>query len=200
MQVLFNHLDFIPPQDDPVAGATGEFQVVDGVLTSQNLTVLHNRSVAEDVRFALDGIPYDGTIELADGKLVGELEIRGRSLLHSVPLTVEAFKRSFLGRYGEYAVTVGLVLFAFSTAIAWSYYGDRAMTYLFGVRSVMPFRIVYVIAFFIASFADTSLIWLISAITLALMALPNLLGIMLLRREVKQAVKDYWANLPARRR
>ena len=132
---------------------------------------------------------------LAEGRLQDDLALHGKSLLHSVPLTVEAFKRSFFGVYGQYAVTIGLVLFAFSTAIAWSYYGDRAMTYLFGhTRYVLIYRLAYVLAFFLAAFVDTSLVWLISAITLPLMALPNLLGILLLRREMKQAVRDYWRD------
>ena len=118
--------------------------------------------------------------------------LRGKSLLHSVPLTVEAFKRSFLGDYGQYAVTLGLMLFAFSTAIAWSYYGDRAITYLVGLRWVLPYRLFYCAAFFIAAVVDTSMVWLFSAVTLALMALPNLFGIMLLRRDMKQTVREYW--------
>jgi AGCS family alanine or glycine:cation symporter len=92
-------------------------------------------------------------------------------------------------------VSVGLVLFAFSTAIAWSYYGDRAMTYLFGAKSVTPFRVVYVGSFFIAAIVDTTLVWLISAVTLALMALPNLFGIVLLRKEMKSSIDDYWQNV-----
>ena len=185
--------------DTPLQAASGTFDVVAGRLATTDITILHNRSVAEDVRFysqAAQGELYTGTITLADGALADDgLELRGKSLLQSVPLTVEAFKRSFFGVYGQYAVTLGLVLFAFSTAIAWSYYGDRAMTYLFGdTRAVLPFRIVYVIAFFLAAFVDTSLVWLISAVTLALMSLPNLLGIMLLSREMKQTVKDYWRN------
>jgi Na+/alanine symporter len=70
------------------------------------------------------------------------------SLLHSVPLTAKAFERSFLGDYGGLLVTIGLTLFAFSTAIAWSYYGDRAVTYLFGTFWVMPYRCLYVLGFF----------------------------------------------------
>ena len=154
--------------------------------------MLHNRSVAEDVRFLAAGEPYTGVIRIEDGDLATDVSLRGRSLLHSVPLTVEAFKRSFLGDYGQYAVTVGLVLFAFTTAVAWSYYGDRAMTYLFGTAAVLPFRLVYVAAFFLAAVMDTSLVWKLSAVTLALMALPNLLGIVLLRREVKEAIAAYW--------
>ena len=173
--------------------ASGTFAVVDGRLQDAGITILHNRSVAEDVRFLADGAPYTGAVTIDNGALVEDLTLRGRSLLHSVPLTVEAFKRSFFGVYGQYAVTIGLVLFAFSTAVAWSYYGDRAMTYLFGdTRAVLWYRLAYVAMFFLAAIADTSLVWLVSAVTLAVMALPNLLGVVLLRREMKQAVRDYW--------
>ena len=193
VQALASHLDL---NGEPLPLANGVFDVENGRLTADEITILHNRSVAEEVSFLLDGEPYTGPITLAHGRLEGEIALRGKSLLHSVPLTVEAFKRSFFGVYGQYAVTIGLVLFAFSTAIAWSYYGDRAMTYLFGhTRYVLHYRLVYVLAFFLAAFVDTSLVWLIAAITLPLMALPNLLGIFLLRREMKQAVRNYWRGL-----
>jgi AGCS family alanine or glycine:cation symporter len=123
------------------------------------------------------------------------IELSGRSLLHSVPLTAKAFEKSFLGDYGQYAVTIGLVMFAFSTALAWSYYGDRAITYLFGLRWVTAYRAVYVAAFFSATIADTSLVWLISAVTLALMTIPNLIGLMLMRKEVKSLTNDYWKRV-----
>ena len=180
---------------EAVERATGTYAVTDGRLAGGAITVLHKRSVAEDVRFLGDGEePFSGTIEVRDGSLATPgIVLHGKSLVHSVRLTSEAFKRSFFGEYGQYAVTVGLVLFAFSTAIAWSYYGDRAITYLFGTtRWVMPYRAAYVLAFFLATILDTSLVWLVSAVTLALMALPNLLGIVLLCREMKAAVRDYW--------
>ena len=186
---LFGHLNGL---DTGVRGATGSYRVEAGRLAGADVTVLHNRSVAEDVRFELDGRPYTGVIRIEGGGLATDVALRGRSRLHSVPLTVEAFKRSFLGEYGQYAVTVGLVLFAFTTAVAWSYYGDRAMTYLFGTASLLPYRLVYVGAFFLAAVMDTSLVWKLSAVTLALMALPNLIGIVLLRREMKEAIAAYW--------
>ena len=197
VRALFAHLDIAPPENDPVRPANGEFAVVDGKLATADLTVLHNRSVAEDVLVLVDGEPHNGTVRIADGALVDQATIRGRSLLHSVPLTAEAFKRSFLGDYGQYAVTLGLLLFAFSTAIAWSYYGDRAVVYLFGLRWVTSYRAMYVLGFFLAAVMDTSLIWLFSAITLALMALPNLLGLVLLRKEMKQTVATYRADIQA---
>lgn len=193
---LFAHLDIVPPANDPVRPFSGQVSVVDGRLAPGGYTIIHNRSIAEDVRVAKEGQPFTGDLVFEDGHpLDGTVSFAGRSLLHSVPLTAKAFEQSFLGSYGQYAVTVGLVLFAFSTALAWSYYGDRAVTYLFGLKWVMAYRIVYVIGFFSATIADTSLIWLISAVTLALMTLPNLFGIMLMRREVKSLTREYWAKI-----
>ena len=194
--LLSRHLDLInPPSIDPVRALNATLSVEKGHVVSPPITVLHNRSVALDVVIERAGTPYTGDAQVIEGKLRGDFDVRGKSLLHSVPLTIKAFKRSFLGDYGEYIVSVGLVLFAFSTAIAWSYYGDRAMTYLFGAKSVTPYRVVYVGSFFIAAIVDTKLVWLISAVTLALMALPNLFGIVLLRKEMKSSIEDYWQNV-----
>ena len=172
----------------------GEADVENGLLLN-NISIIHARSIAEDV------IIYDnnknrftGKMNIIDGKIQDDLIVEGKSLVHSAPLTAMAFDKGFLGNYGNYIVSIGLLLFAFSTAIAWSYYGDRAMTYLFGSGSVVYYRIVYVIGFFIASFADTTLIWNVSLITIALMTIPNLIGLLWLRQEVKSTVKDYWIN------
>jgi AGCS family alanine or glycine:cation symporter len=90
---------------------------------------------------------------------------------------------------GDYIVALSLLLFAFSTAIAWCYYGDRAMIFMFGQKSVLPFRIVYVIGFFIASFADTSVIWYISSVGVVLMSMPNLIGLLILHKELKEETR-----------
>lgn len=199
VQALFQHLDLSPPQEDPVKRLTGTISVNDGVAESAGFTVIHNRSIAENVRYSSAGEAYTGELEVADGRLVTpQIEVSGRSLLHSVPLTVEAFKRSFLGAYGQYAVTISLVLFTFSTALAWSYYGDRAITYLMGSRAVLPYRLLYVVGFFVATIVDTSIIWLVSAVTLALMTLPNLIGLLLMRREIKSLTSDYWTRFKDR--
>lgn len=174
---------------------TGSLEVNNGVITS-NQTILHSRSVAEEVSVTLKGKPYTGTLRFNDGRLVREsnndVVLTGKSLLHSAPLTTEAFKRGPLGDFGQYIVSIGLLLFAFSTAISWSYYGDRAMTFLFGARSVKYYHVVYVAAFFFASFTDTTIIWTLSGVTIALMTVPNLVGILLLRKDMKNTVKEYW--------
>ena len=198
VEALFGHLNGHTAAPHAVTPAHGCFNVVNGRLTDAEITILHNRSVAEDVYFHVDGAPYTGAIVINRGSLSEDVTLRGKSLLHSVPLTVEAFKRSFTGDHGQYIVTLGLMLFAFSTAIAWSYYGDRAITYLFGVRWVQPYRLFYCATFFIAAVVDTSIVWLFSAVTLALMALPNLFGIVLLREDMKQTVSDYWQRFERR--
>ncbi|HAL41494.1 MAG TPA: sodium:alanine symporter family protein, partial [Gammaproteobacteria bacterium] len=193
---LARHLDLVPPSDDPVIPFTGVLEAVNGELVLAQATVLHNRSVAEGVTVSRNLGPYSGPVEIRDGTLVDSaMVLSGESLLHSVPLTAKAFERSFLGAQGAYLVTIGLLLFAFSTAIAWSYYGDRAVTYLLGSAWVMPYRCLYVLGFFLATIVDTSLIWLISAVTVAMMTLPNLIGIVLMRREVRGMTSDYWTEV-----
>ena len=191
---LFNFLNDEGKVLEEEVKFSGNIEVVNGIL-NEDLSILHARSLAEDVIF------YDNNknllsakLSVQDGKVQDDIIVEGKSLVHSAPLTAIAFDRGFLGNYGNYIVSIGLLLFAFSTAIAWSYYGDRAMTYLFGAGSVIYYRIVYVIGFFIASFADTTIIWNVSLITIALMTVPNLIGLLWLRKEVKSTIKDYWAN------
>ena len=196
VKLLSQHLDLSPPDNDPVRAYSGPVDVTEGTLDLTNITVIHNRSISEDVKVLRGGALYTGTVVIENGALNDpNLSLSGYSLLHSVPLTAQAFRSSFLGQWGEYLVTVGLVLFAFSTALAWSYYGDRAVTYLVGSNWVMPYRLLYVSGFFLATVVDTSLIWLISAITVALMTLPNLIGILLKAQEIKQMTREYWTGV-----
>lgn len=187
---LFDHIS----KKTLLPAYSGELAVTDGKIQG-DVTLLHARSTAEDVTVLQAGKPYTGTLAFKEGRFLRKAEnivIKGKSLVHSTPLTTEAFKKSFLGDYGQYIVSIGLLLFAFSTAISWSYYGDRAMTFLFGAKSVVYYHIVYVIAFFLASFTDTTIIWTLSGITIALMTIPNLIGIFILQKDMKQAIVDYW--------
>ncbi len=194
VQSLTRHLNH--ESDDTILPYTGTLQVQDGSISSDvPFTIIHARSVAEDVQFLSEGEPYSGELEIDEGKPVDtSLEIEGRSLVHSARLTTEAFRRGFFGEGGKFLVSIGLVLFAFSTVISWSYYGDRAITYLLGLKFVLPYRIVYVIAFFAAALADTTIIWTFANIAIVLMAVPNLFGILILHRDMKTSVIDYWAK------
>ena len=138
---------------------------------------------------------FSGSLLVQDGSLIKDnIVVSGKSLIHSASLTAIAFTKGFFGESGKYIVSIGLLLFAFSTAIAWSYYGDRAMTYLFGPRSVMPYRVVYVAGFVWAAVSDTTLVWTLSAVAIVVMTLPNLFGIFLLRKEMKESVEKYWVD------
>jgi len=193
-EVIYEHLNDIEKQPR----FNGLLTIEDGVITNDDITFIHARSFADDVKIyetegLLDEKLYSGTVEISNGNIVNTADyvIMGESLVHSAPLTALAFKRGFFGDYGQYIVSIGLLLFAFSTAISWSYYGDRAMTYLFGPKSVIYYRIVYVVAFFFAAFQDTTIIWTLSAITIALMTLPNLVGILWLRSDMKKTIREY---------
>ena len=89
-------------------------------------------------------------------------------------------------------------MFAFSTAISWSYYGGRAVTYLFGIKGVVWYRLIYVIGFFLASFTDTTIVWTLSGITIALMTIPNLIGIISLSKTMKNEVQLFWIEYAKR--
>ncbi|SHE40828.1 alanine or glycine:cation symporter, AGCS family [Mariniphaga anaerophila] len=172
---------------------SGSLEVADGTIINPP-TILHSRSVAENIKVWSNNNPFSGTISFNSGKLVSQagLSLSGNSLLHSAPLTTVAFTRSWMGDYGKYIVSIGLLLFAFSTTISWSYYGDRAVTYLFGIKGIVFYRILYVLGFFLASFTDTTIVWTLSGITIALMTIPNLIGILSLHKEMKNEVKLFW--------
>jgi len=174
----------------------GILEVSEGKLSTQ-VSLISSRSLAEDISFSENRTPFTGSINVINGKWQPQsasLVVSGKSLIHSAPLTTIAFERSILGGWGRYIVTIGLLLFAFSTAISWSYYGDRAVTYLFGPKFVIIYRLVYVATFFIASFTDTTIVWSLSYITIALMTVPNLIGLWILRKEIKGTIADYWVG------
>ncbi|MCY1634196.1 alanine/glycine:cation symporter family protein [Marinifilum sp. D737] len=173
---------------------TGDLLVENGEIKNE-LSIINARSVAENIKiYDSEDNLYNGIVAISNGKYLSENGVifKGNSLVHSAPLTAEAFTRSLLGDWGKWIVSIGLLLFAFSTAIAWAYYGGRSVTYLFGVKGVLPYRIIYCIGFFIASFADTTIIWTISGITIVLMALPNLIGILMLHKDMKSTLNTYW--------
>ena len=192
VQELATHIN--RGEEDRVVGFNGELELVDGKIAGgQDLTVIHARSIAEDMIFKKDGKAVGGVVNVVDGQLKDTtIQVRGRSLVHSAVLTAEAFKRGYLGDWGKYIVALGLLLFAFSTVISWSYYGDRAVTYLFGTKFVLPYRVVYIIAFFFAALADTTIVWSLAAVAIVVMAVPNLFGILILHRDMKKSLSDYW--------
>ncbi|MDA9909687.1 sodium:alanine symporter family protein [Gammaproteobacteria bacterium] len=190
-QALFDLL--VNGNANEVEAYNGTIDVTSGLANNTDFTVIHARSIAEGVAYFQNGELYSGAITVSDGLPTDtSITLRGKSLLHSAALTTMAFTYGFFGQYGQYIVSLSLVLFAFSTAIAWSYYGDRAIIYLVGFKYVLPYRIVYCVAFFVAAFTDTTIVWNFAAVAIVLMTLPNLFGIMMMRKNMKRHVEDYW--------
>jgi AGCS family alanine or glycine:cation symporter len=194
---LFHYLN--PKVPSSVRHFNGRLHVDDGVIR-EPVTLIHARSVAENVVVSstLSGERFTGVLPVENGRIfnaAGEIRLTGRSLLHSAPLTTLAFSRGLFGDLGQYIIPISLLLFAFSTAISWSYYGDRAVTFLWGIEYVRYYRVLYVLGFFAASVVDTTIVWTFSGIAIALMTIPNIIGILLLHREMKESVADYWATM-----
>ena len=109
------------------------------------------------------------------------------------PLTAMAFEQ--LGPVGPIVLTICLLLFVFSTIIGWSYYGERALEYLAGVKSLIPFRIIWVAVVFLGAVTEMHVVWNFADTANALMAIPNLLALLLLSGVVvKETRRWLWSG------
>lgn len=106
------------------------------------------------------------------------------------PLSAAAFDSLIPG--GEYVVSIGLVLFAFTTILGWSYYCERCIVYLLGVKAVLPFRLLWVLAIPLGAVAELEFIWLLADTLNALMAIPNLIALLLLSPVVFTLTREYF--------
>lgn len=111
--------------------------------------------------------------------------------LEAGALTSMAFGAS-LGTLGEYVVSLSVIFFGFSTIIAWFVYGAKCFEYLFGVKYVMLYGVIYVIATFVGTIANLKTVWLFADTANAMMMLPNLIGILFLYKIIKQETESYF--------
>ena len=116
-------------------------------------------------------------------------------LLNSSILTSFAFKQglSCMFAYGDKIITLAVLLFAISTTISWSYYGDRSAYYLFGEKAIIPYKWIYLLFVFIGAIAELEAVWAFGDAALGFMTLPNLLAIVLLSGLLKKMTKDYFS-------
>jgi len=112
-------------------------------------------------------------------------------------LTTIAFAAGMPG--GAHVVTIGLVLFAYSTILGWSYYGEKSIEYLLGVKAVMPYRLLFICFVGVGAVAKLSLVWNISDTLNGLMAIPNLVGLLLLTPVVVSETKQYFEKIKGRK-
>ena len=133
----------------------------------------------------------DFNVNIVDGKISESVTLEGKSLVSSAELTAKAFSQGVFGEYGGKLVAIALLLFAFSTAITWCYYGDRSTAYIFGERGVFWYRNFYVLCFILAAVIDTTIVWNIAYVVVALVSIPNLIALFVLRSEMKELTNDF---------
>ena len=108
-------------------------------------------------------------------------------------LTKNAFNIGLKG-FGGIIVTISLILFSVSTAISWSYYGDRCTEYIFGTKAILPYRCIFIIALFIGAITELTFVWNFSDIAFGLMIIPNIIGVVALSGVVISLTKEYFSR------
>ena len=114
---------------------------------------------------------------------------------NGAPLTSYAFETGLPGELGGLIVTIGIILFAYSTILGWSYYGEKAIEYLLGSKAIIPYRWAFIISVGLGASMKLDLVWTLSDIFNALMAFPNLIGLIMLTPVVKAETLAYLRSL-----
>lgn len=115
--------------------------------------------------------------------------------LNGAAITSEAFRLTLGDSWGIYLLNIGLLLFAFTTIIGWNYYAESCVVYLFGTKCILAYRFIYVLIVASAAFMTLDLVWVLADILNGLMALPNLLALFILRKDIVEETVKYFAYL-----
>ncbi|RMG54022.1 MAG: sodium:alanine symporter family protein [Bacteroidetes bacterium] len=190
-----------------------EAQSLEAVATPEAIAVELGRAPAQANRLAWHEIPvarfyideaqsqpFTGTIDPATQQAVAPdgttyTRLYGPAVESGAPLTATAFSRG-LGKAGNYIVVLCVFLFGISTAISWSYYGDRCAHYLFGLRALIPFKAVFILMHFLGAVTSLNTIWGLGDTALSLVTIPNVFSLILLSGVVKKLTDTYFQEKP----
>ncbi|MEM7356095.1 MAG: sodium:alanine symporter family protein [Acidobacteriota bacterium] len=188
------------------APAPEEIRVVDGL---QQITAGTAAFAWHDVaveRFFIDEAqtqPFNGVLKTGASNAVGNDGTTYTSLYANAPeggapLTMLGFRRGLspIGDFGHYIVLLSVLLFGLSTAISWSYYGDRCAEYLFGAKAVAPYRLVYVGMHLMGALIAPAVAWDLGDIFLGIVILPNLLALVMLSGKTRELMDSYFERKP----
>jgi len=148
-------------------------------------------------------IPFTGTVlpvaaeaRTPDGEVLPTLW--GMAPENGAPLTMLGFRQGLspLGDWGHYIVLFCVMLFAISTAISWSYYGDRSAHYLLGPKFVLPYKMAFIAAHFVGAVLPLAVAWSLGDVLLAIVIFPNLFALILLAPKVVEMTNDYFGRQP----
>jgi AGCS family alanine or glycine:cation symporter len=187
--------------------APAELQIVNGrhVSTAVAAPLLSWHEVIVEELFVdvEQTVPFTGTVypsrgEAIAGDGVAYTALYGDAVESGAPLTMNAFRMGLapLGDWGHYIVLFSVLLFAVSTAISWSYYGDRCANYLFGHGAVLPYKIVFVLMHFLGAIGTLSVVWDLADVALAIVIWPNLIALILLAPQVVEMTRSYFERRP----
>jgi AGCS family alanine or glycine:cation symporter len=135
-------------------------------------------------------LPAAGVAETPTGERLPALW--GEAVENGAPLTTLGFQHGLPGTWGRFIVILSVLLFAISTAISWSYYGDRCANYLFGTAAILPYKIAFVVAHFIGAVLPLTTIWDLGDVFLGIVIWPNLLALILLSPVVVKLTGSYF--------
>ena len=122
----------------------------------------------------------------------------GDAVENAAPLTAAAFREGLapLGDWGHLIVVFGVLLFGISTAISWSYYGDRCAHYLFGQRALLPYKMLFLVAHFLGAVLPLAVVWALGDVALAIVIWPNLIALIFLAPIVVEETRSYFERKP----
>jgi len=184
----------------------GEFLIKEG--KAEGVRFVKNSSTVDNPVILIDSEPFNGKavvtginlpvfIDHYGNSITPErIYIKGAILQNGSPLTAWAFKKGLepIGNWGNYIVTIAVFLFAISTAISWSYYGDRSIEYLLGQRAIMPYRITFCIIHFLGAIFSLEVVWGFGDTALGLMTIPNLIALIALSGVARKLSIDYFSR------
>jgi AGCS family alanine or glycine:cation symporter len=145
--------------------------------------------------------PFTGTVHPVAGEAVGDdgqthAVLYGPAVESGAPLTMLGFRAGLPGLWGQYIVIFSVLLFAISTAISWSYYGDRCAYYLLGSRAVLPYKILFVAMHLFGALVPLAVVWSLADVFLAIVIIPNLLALLILSGQVREMTVSYFRRRP----
>ncbi|MEX2529013.1 MAG: sodium:alanine symporter family protein [Gemmatimonadota bacterium] len=205
------HVGYVQLHEDgrvsPFASQPAEIRVENGVPIHRGVgdsQLAWSEVAVEEFYTDLDRTrPFTGTIYPAQAEAVSDsgerfASLHGLAVQNGAPLTMLSFQRGLapLGDWGHYLVLVTVLLFGISTAIAWSYYGDRCAYYVLGPKAVLPYKVVFVVMHFVGAVLPLTIAWTLGDVLLGIVILPNLLALVYLSPKVVELTKDYFTREP----
>ena len=186
--------------------APEEISIQDGrhvVISEAPMIAWHDVAIDELFVDAEMTRPFTGTIDVAGRAAVspdGESypALWALAAESGAPLTQQGFRRGLspLGDWGHLIIVLAVLLFAISTAISWSYYGDRCANYLFGSVAVLPYKVAFVAMHFVGAVLPLAVIWNLGDVFLAVVIIPNLFALLLLSGQVVNETRSYFDRKP----